>query len=97
MPENVAWGHAICNTRLGQRRCYSLSELIEMELKVGIIRPEGVETFGWISHDREMIRSPQGSVWIQLHGDVAESKLPTEKAEINPAIESKIILEREES
>lgn len=49
IPENVAWGHAVCNTRLGQRPCLSLAELIEMDLKVGIIRPEGIETFGWIT------------------------------------------------
>ena len=48
IPQNVAWGHAVCNTRLGQRRCYSLAELIAMNRKVGVVREEGVETFGWI-------------------------------------------------
>lgn len=62
IPSNVAWGHHSCNTRLGQRRCRSLAQLIELDLKVGIIRPEGIETFGWISDDYEMIRSPLGSV-----------------------------------
>lgn len=66
IPENVAWGHAVCNTRLGQRPCHSLAELIETDLKVGIIKEEGIETFGWISSDFEMIRSPLGAVWIQL-------------------------------
>ena len=78
VPENVAWGHATCNTRLGQRKCYSLAELIEMELKIGIVRPEGIETFGWLSEDHTMIRSPNGAVWIQLHGDVAEFDPPTD-------------------
>lgn len=68
-PLNIGWGHAVCNTKLGQRKCYSLEEIIEMDLKVGIIRPEGIETFGWISEDSQMIRSPNGAVWVQLNGD----------------------------
>src|SRR5437588_5904024 len=71
-PSNVAWGHAVCNTRLGQRPCLSLAELIEMDRKVGIIKPEGIETFGWISSNDQMIRSPHGAVWIQLNGDMDE-------------------------
>ena len=39
IPSNVAWGHHSCNTRLGQKRCLSLAELIESDLKVGIIKP----------------------------------------------------------
>jgi hypothetical protein len=76
IPSNVAWGHHTCNTRLGQRRCRSLAELIELDLKVGILRPEGVETFGWISDDYQMIRSPEGAVWIQITGDEAEDTPP---------------------
>jgi len=70
IPENVAWGHAVCNTRLGQRPCHSLAEVIATDLKIGIIKPEGIETFGWISSDYEMIRSPLGAVWIQLSRDM---------------------------
>ena len=73
-PQKVAWGHAICNTRLGQRRCYSLQELQEMDLKVGVIHEEGIDTFGWISTDSLMIRSPDGAVWIQLNGDNADDQ-----------------------
>ena len=69
IPQKVAWGHAICNTRLGQRRCYSLHELQGMDLKVGVIRESGIDTFGWISDDNLMIRSPGGAVWIQLNRD----------------------------
>lgn len=76
IPSNVAWGHHSCNTRLGQRRCRSLAELIELDLKVGIIRPEGIETFGWISDDYDMIRSPLGSVWIRISDDQAEDTPP---------------------
>lgn len=70
IPENVAWGHAVCNTRLGQRPCHSLAELMDTDLKVGIIKENGIETFGWISSDYEMIRSPLGAVWIQLCRDL---------------------------
>lgn len=73
IPRNIGWGHAVCNTRLGQRPCYSLHQLIDMDLKVGIVREEGlVETFGWISTDWLMIRSPNGAVWMQLNGDGVE-------------------------
>lgn len=70
IPKNVAWGHAVCNTRLGQRPCHSLAELMDTDLKVGILKEEGIETFGWISSDYEMIRSPLGAVWIQLSRDM---------------------------
>jgi hypothetical protein len=70
VPAYVAWGHANCNTRLGQRRCLSLSELQDMDLKIGILQEDGVETIGWISSDYQMIRSPQGAVWIQICGDM---------------------------
>jgi hypothetical protein len=80
IPQSVAWGHAVCNTRLGQRRCVSLAEIIEMGLKVGVIRPEGIETFGWITTDYRMIRSPNGAVWIQLNSDIADG--PPENSEV---------------
>lgn len=73
IPSNIGWGHAVCNTRLGQRPCYSLQQVIEMNLKVGFVRDEGVlETFGWMSADWLMIRSPNGAVWMQLNGDITE-------------------------
>jgi hypothetical protein len=74
-PQFVAWGHAHCNTRLGQRRCYSLTELQEMQLKVGILREEGIETIGWISEDYKMIRSALGSVWVQLSDDMTDEEV----------------------
>lgn len=70
LPENVAWGHAICNTRLGQRACWSLEEMSATERKVGILHPEGTTTFGWLSVDDDMIRSPLGAVWIQISRDM---------------------------
>lgn len=70
IPQNVAWGHAICNTKLGQRKCYPLSELISGGEKVGIVDGDGiVSTFGWISRNLEMIRSPAGAVWIRIVED----------------------------
>ncbi|MEQ9380039.1 MAG: BstXI family restriction endonuclease [Pirellulales bacterium] len=72
-PSKVAWGHAVCNTKLGQRRCFPLQELIDTGEKIGLIRPEGIETFGWISKDWEMIRAPGGSVWIRLCSDDADT------------------------
>lgn len=74
-PGFVTWGHAHCNTRLGQRRCFSLPELQAMQLKVGILREEGVETIGWISEDYKMIRSTQGAVWVQLSDDMSSEEL----------------------
>ena len=73
VPGNIGWGHAICNTRLGQRPCYSPAQLMELDQKVGIVLETGeVETFGWISDDWLMIRSANGAVWIQLNGDAEE-------------------------
>jgi len=66
---NIAWGHATCNTKLGQRRCHSLTELIGKGKKVGILEDGMLESFGWISDNGEMIRSPLGAVWIRLHKD----------------------------
>lgn len=69
-PRNVAWGHATCNTRLGQRKCFSLPELIENGSRVGTVDGEGnVRTFGWSSCNMEMIRSPRGAVWIRINED----------------------------
>lgn len=68
-PDYVSWGHATCNTRLGQRKCYSLDELREQNIKLGIIGDDGIETFGWMSPGWEFIRSPQGSVWIRISTD----------------------------
>lgn len=77
IPWNIGWGHAICNTRLGQRPCYSVQQLIEMNRKVGIVTDDGlIETFGWISDDWLMIRSANGAVWMQLNGDIAEGAPP---------------------
>jgi BstXI restriction endonuclease len=71
-PASVAWGHATCNTLLGQRYCYPLAELQEAGRKIGVIdENDEVVTFGWMSEDDKMIRSPHGSVWVQLSPDIS--------------------------
>ncbi|MBL0706288.1 hypothetical protein [Sinomonas cellulolyticus] len=70
-PTSVAWGHATCNTLLGQRHCYSLAELQEAGRKIGFIDDDDeLVTFGWMSNDFKMIRSPHGAVWVQLSDDM---------------------------
>lgn len=74
MPKYAAWGHATCNTRLGQRISYSLDQLKGMGLKIGVVKEDGVDTIGWISVDHQMIRSPLGAVWIQLCADMTAAE-----------------------
>jgi hypothetical protein len=74
-PTSVAWGHATCNTLLGQRHCYSLAELQEAGRKIGFIDDhDEIVTFGWMSPDFKMIRSPHGAVWVQLSDDMSEAE-----------------------
>lgn len=73
-PTSVAWGHASCNTLLGQRHCYSLAELQEAGRKLGVLVDDDIVTIGWISDDYKMIRSPYGAVWVQLSPDMPESE-----------------------
>jgi hypothetical protein len=74
-PTSVAWGHATCNTLLGQRHCFSLAELQEAGRKIGFIdENDEIVTFGWMSDDYKMIRSPHGAVWVQLSGDMSEAE-----------------------
>ena len=67
--QNVAWGHAICNTKLGQRRCFSVQELEELGIKIGTFRDGQFQTFAWASQSFEMLRSPRGAVWIMITSD----------------------------
>lgn len=72
---SVAWGHAICNTLLGQRHCFSLAELQEAGRKLGVIdENDEVMTIGWISDDYKMIRSPYGAVWVQISSDMSDEE-----------------------
>lgn len=70
-PNQVSWGHANCNTKLGQRRCYSYSELqnTDTEIKVEIIEGQNRRLLGYASEDKKFIRSDKGDVWIRISGD----------------------------
>lgn len=87
VPGNVAWGHAVCNTRLGQRPCYSLAEINQMGRKVGFILEEEVVTFGWMSEDDTMIRSNGGAVWIQIAREGSEGPPDSTEQVIDAAAE----------
>jgi hypothetical protein len=84
-PASVGWGHANCNTRLGQRHCYSLSELQAMDLKIGVLHEDSVETIGWISQDFQMIRSPMGAVWIQVSGEMTAGEAAGQPPVVPPS------------
>jgi hypothetical protein len=87
IPTNVAWGHAVCNTRLGQRHCFGVDELKAQSRRVLIAKADGTtDELGWISEDGLMVRSPNGAVWIQLNGDIAEGP-PAEPAVFDSATE----------
>lgn len=83
-PESVAWGHAICNTRLGQRVCFSRAELMATGKPLKMTTTDGSVDLGWISEDSKMIRSVGGAVWIQLNPEPGE--LITEE-EVEESIE----------
>ena len=38
----------------------------KMDIKVAKLIGDSIETFGWISDDDKMIRSPNGAVWIRI-------------------------------
>jgi len=63
MPKNVGWGHASCNTKLGQTDCISVDELQSRGKPVLL---EGKELVGWISDDTKIIRSSKGETWIKI-------------------------------
>lgn len=73
-PMSIGWGHAICNTLLGQRRCYSVAEMQRMDRKVAVVQDDEVITFGWMSEDHQMIRSSQGAVWVMLSDNMNEAE-----------------------
>lgn len=74
----VSWGHATCNTKLGQRICHPLDELKKSDIKVAKLIGDEYSTFGWISLDERMIRSPLGAVWIKITNDCDEPELEDE-------------------
>jgi hypothetical protein len=67
-PDQLSWGHAICNTRLGQRECIPLNTIQEHGKKIAIIdsSEKPTDTIGYISNDKQFIRSDNGDVWIKI-------------------------------
>ncbi len=78
-PDQIAWGHAICNTRLGQHECIPLKNLIEHGDKLTAVNSSGNlnERIGYISNDKQFIRSESGDVWIKIT-DFSEDLLEEE-------------------
>lgn len=68
-PTQVSWGHAICNTKLGQRRCYSYSELKNTEIKIEIRERQNRRLLGYTNEEKTFIRSENGDVWIRISND----------------------------
>lgn len=65
-PYQIAWGHAVCNTKLGQRRSFSIKELREFGIEVRELSDGMNEHFGWKNEDGTFIKSEDGSVWINI-------------------------------
>lgn len=65
---------------------------MSLNRKVAILSEENyyTETLGWISDDDQMIRSPDGAVWIQIVNDVSEDG--PEGVDTPPGMEETIII-----
>lgn len=66
IPTQVSWGHATCNTRLGQRRCFSYHDLLETEIEIEINDGQGQRLLGYANATQNFIRSQTGDVWIRI-------------------------------
>jgi hypothetical protein len=62
-PLLVAWGHAVCNTLLGQRACVSLHD---MQAAGFALFREGKRPWGYSASDESMLRSEDHGTWAQL-------------------------------
>lgn len=62
-PRLVAWGHAICNTLLGQRACIPLHQMAAEGFELS--RKDG-GPWGFSSTDESMLRSEDRGVWARL-------------------------------
>ncbi len=82
-PSNIAWGHAVCNTRLGQRPCYSVAELNEQGRQITLVGNNGQPHDGHMSTDGLMIRSEQGGVWIEIVRECATGEEATTEVKID--------------
>lgn len=66
IPTQVSWGHATCNTRLGQRRCYSFNDLQTTEIEIEITQGQEKRLLGYTNATHNFIRSQNGDVWIRI-------------------------------
>lgn len=66
IPTQVSWGHATCNTRLGQRRCFSYHDLLEAGIEIEIHDRQGRRLLGYANAAQSFIRSQAGDVWIRI-------------------------------
>lgn len=66
IPTQVSWGHATCNTRLGQRRCFSYHDLLNTNIKVEIDKGQDKQLLGYTNENQNFIRSKNGDVWIRI-------------------------------
>lgn len=66
IPTQVSWGHATCNTRLGQRQCFSYHDLLKADIKISINEGQGERFLGYINATKNFIRSANGDVWIRI-------------------------------
>lgn len=65
-PKQVSWGHATCNTRLGQRQCFSYFDLQKTEIKLELRENQDQRLLGYINAAKNFIRSENGDVWIRI-------------------------------
>ena len=66
IPTQVSWGHATCNTRLGQRQCFSYFDLQNTEIEVEIRESQNRRLLGYANAAKNFIRSENGDVWIRI-------------------------------
>ena len=65
-PTQIGWGHAICNTVLGQRECKSYQSLRNGGNAVIIEYSGGRHlNLGYVDDDLSMIRNEKGDVWLR--------------------------------
>lgn len=66
IPTQVSWGHATCNTRLGQRQCFSYFDLQNIDIEVEITESQNRRILGYANAAKNFIRSENGDVWIRI-------------------------------
>lgn len=66
IPTQVSWGHATCNTRLGQRQCFSFHDLQMTKIEIDINDGSEQRLLGYANATKNFIRSQNGDVWIRI-------------------------------